>query len=810
TPTSTRTSVPPPSPSYTPTIRPPISNTPTYGPSPTNTPEPKYKISGRVVCMDGKPMKGITVSAGGKSALTDANGNYTISDLSPGTYTVIPSGGAYTFAPPQQTVTLGPDATDVDFMATNGPQIVKGPLGGIVCVKYAGQLTATGGMPPYTWTAAGLPPGLTLNAQTGLISGKPTQSGNYNVTITVIDAAGCSDTETFKMNVKPNKPVILTTALPGGAVCKPYQAQLQGAGGCTPYTWELMAGRLPAGLVLTPDGVIRGEPREVGAFTFTVRLADDLYQLAYQTLTIVIQPNPPVILTTALPPAIFCNDTQYAVQLQATGGKPPYTWALIAGRLPFGMWLDPSGLLQGRPRETGVFVFVVEVTDACEQKAQQTLTLVVTVPPQIITPSNLADVKTHDTLEVQIQVDPPGEYTWTLITDGALASDPQPVFGLPAGVYLDQANGVLRSGGIRQCGWFQFALKATDRYGASDTQWFELKVACDTPTIRTNSLPAATEGGTYMAEIDADGGLPPYEWKVTNLPPQMNVQASGKKLVLAWDCVELPVDTDNDTFDMDNAIYNNNGVVPIIVTVWGADADSIRSGDSIPADKRNFEIAVGTSRLAITTPSYVECKFNGSCDVPFRASGGSGGNTFTVLSDELPPGLTFNGDGLSGTPAEAGLWDVAFEVDDGQGNYRQGVVQIQVWPDPPFQIKTPELPNGNKGDFYMQSLEPEGGNGPYTWSLVPQPGFGLPPGLFLAPNGAIMGMPTASGKYDVLVQVVDSTPLDWGSPLTATRKYVLTIKECSRMTGPGPAASTNGGGSAQSQDRPMSRRSVDP
>jgi hypothetical protein len=89
----------------------------------------------------------------------------------------------------------------------------------------------------------------------------------------------------------------------------------------------------------------------------------------------------------------------------------------------------------------------------------------------------------------------------------------------------------------------------------------------------------------------------------------------------------------------------------------------------------------------------VECKYNQSCEVPFRASGGDGGYSFTLLTDEseLPPGLTFDGEGLSGTPAEAGLWEVAFEVDDGSSNYRQASVQVQVLPDPRFQIKTTSL-----------------------------------------------------------------------------------------------------------------------
>lgn len=48
--------------------------------------------------------------------------------------------------------------------------------------------TASGGTAPYTWTAAGLPTGLSLSTA-GVISGKPTVKGTYVVTFTAKDAA---------------------------------------------------------------------------------------------------------------------------------------------------------------------------------------------------------------------------------------------------------------------------------------------------------------------------------------------------------------------------------------------------------------------------------------------------------------------------------------------------------------------------------------------------------------------------------------------------------------------------------------------
>jgi hypothetical protein len=56
---------------------------------------------------------------------------------------------------------------------------------------YIGFLVASGGTPPYEYATEGdLPPGLTLSAETGEISGIPTTPGEYAFTATATDAAG--------------------------------------------------------------------------------------------------------------------------------------------------------------------------------------------------------------------------------------------------------------------------------------------------------------------------------------------------------------------------------------------------------------------------------------------------------------------------------------------------------------------------------------------------------------------------------------------------------------------------------------------
>ncbi len=69
-------------------------------------------------------------------------------------------------------------------------------------------------------------------------------------------------------------------------------------------------------------------------------------------------------ITCASPPTAVVG-VPYSHGFPATGGTPPYTFAITAGSLPTGLTLDPAtGIVSGTPTDAGVSGFTIRVTDS--------------------------------------------------------------------------------------------------------------------------------------------------------------------------------------------------------------------------------------------------------------------------------------------------------------------------------------------------------------------------------------------------------------------------------------------------------------
>lgn len=158
------------------------------------------------------------------------------------------------------------------------------------------QLVASNGVPPYsnwTWVAApgsSVPPGLSLNMASGIITGAPTTTGTFSFVVSVSDSLGATAMQTFSITVIAANPTIGTSSLPNGQYNSPYTPlTLSANSGTAPYTWSLGSGGvLPAGMTLSPSGNISGTPAQAGLWSIPITVTDANSLTASATLSLTV------------------------------------------------------------------------------------------------------------------------------------------------------------------------------------------------------------------------------------------------------------------------------------------------------------------------------------------------------------------------------------------------------------------------------------------------------------------------------------------------------------------------------------------
>jgi hypothetical protein len=244
----------------------------------------------------------------------------------------------------------------------NGPPTLAAPGAQTVTAAQPVSLQMNGGDTdgdPVSFSAVGLPAGLTIDVSTGRITGTPTATvaGSHAVTVTVTDGVG-TVSQTFTLTV--NRSPVITN--PGNRSVRAGSFSLNiAASDLDGQALSYSATGLPAGVAINgTTGVISGSASE-GAYPVVVTVSDGFAQAtAGFTLTATANAAPmlPVL-------GDRVNDTNDIVSLSisatdADGHSVTYS----AKGLPAGLTLNTTtGLITGTPSITGRHAVVLTATD---------------------------------------------------------------------------------------------------------------------------------------------------------------------------------------------------------------------------------------------------------------------------------------------------------------------------------------------------------------------------------------------------------------------------------------------------------------
>ncbi len=644
------------------------------------------------------------------------------------------TGGTVTGTPPVLgTTTVGLSVTDtvtgitrsVSFVWSVVPPVVvsggTSQLGMVGTAITAVTLTATGGSgAPYTWSdpTGSLPPGLgiaTVSSQ-GRVTGTPTAAGSYPVQLQVTDAKGGTATTSFTWTVYPAMVVSNPGALANtvGVAITALPITVSGGSG----THTIASSGLPAGLTMTPSGVITGSPTTTGTSTVTVTVTDTVTGLVKTVgFTWTVHPRPTVTSPGNL---VTSTGAPMNLPLTTTCLNSPCTYTLTGG--PAGVSITALGVLTGTvtssPQTFGAVSITVRDADGVTATTA-TFTVTVRAAPTVNSPGN--------------QVTTVGA-TISLTLTHTCANTPcsYTLNGGPAGLSVS-SSGVIAgtvTGSART--YSPVSVTIRDAAGSPATTPAFAWTVNPAPAIANPGAQTVYIGTAVTLDLAAiaTGGTAPYTYSATNLPGWLSLDpatglitgtAPGTKSVTTnvrvgvTDAAGVSATSAAFTWTVTNLRLDFGDQTTYRRTTVSIDLDSHTSGGTAPY---SFSITNRPSWLSYSTSSH-------------------------TLTGRAPSGVTDDS-------------DIVISVTDSAG---------VVITNPPiaWHVTTLRWSSnfGNRWNAHDTSIASfsltsydSGGTAPYSYA-----GIGLPPGITVDPTtGAVTGTPTTPGSYSV--QFVESDSHD--------------------------------------------------
>ena len=578
------------------------------------------------------------------------------------------------------------------------PVITSGvTAAGTIGTAFGAGYTITATNTPTNFSATGLPPGLTVTAGTGVVTGTPTSVGTFNATVTATNANPTPGTRAVTFTIFPAIPVITSGIAVSGTVGTAITAyQIAATNSPTTFT----APGLPAGLSINAAGLISGTPTVAGTFNVTVTAANTNPTAGTRTVVFTIVPPIPVISSAAT--ASGQTGVLLSPTYTITASSSPTVFG--ATGLPPGLTLNTgTGVISGTPTALGVFNVALTAQNANPTAGTLALAFTITLGPPVVT-SGATAAGAVAAVFAGYQI---------TATNGPLTSGGYGATGLPAGLSVN-ASGLI-SGTPGASGIFNVQVTATNATATSAARAVVFTISQFAPVITSPATATGQTGVPFSYQITANNGTSNGFSFTGALPPGLSLNTT-------------------------------TGLISGTPTAVGSFAPTLVASNGAGNGSQIVTFTIGLGAPVITSAAAAA----GSLGIAFSYQITATNNPTSFNATGLAPGLSVSATGLiSGTPTSQGTFSANVTAQNGTGTGSQAVT-ITIGLLAPV-ITSAATASGTIGLAF--SYQVIASNNPTSYGAT-----GLPAGLSInATTGLISGTPTVIGSFNATVSAANAT-----------------------------------------------------